>query len=271
MNAPRDPLNPERDPVDAAVDEQKMPLMEHLIELRSRLVRALAALFVGFLISYYFADQIYQFLVQPLADLFEGQSGRRLIYTGLHEAFFTYIKVAAFSAICVAFPVIAMQFWKFVAPGLYKHERKAFLPFLLATPVLFLMGAALAYYVVCPFAWKFFLSFETAAAPHSLPIVVEPKVNEYLSLVMTLVLAFGMSFELPVLLVLLARIGIFTAEDLAAKRRYAIVIVFIVAAVVTPPDPISQVSLAVPLIGLYEASILAIRMLEKRKKAAAAA
>ena len=270
MNAPRDPQKGDRDPIDVAVDEHKMPLMEHLVELRTRLIRALVALFLAFLVSYYFADHIYHFLVQPLADILAGQPGRRLIYTALQEAFFTYVKVAMFAAFCVAFPIIAAQLWKFVAPGLYKHERKAFLPFLAATPILFLLGASLAYFVVCPLAWRFFLSFEQPATPGGLPIVVEPKVNEYLSLVMTLVIAFGISFELPVLLVLLARIGIITADDLASKRRYAIVIAFAIAAVLTPPDVISQISLAIPIVLLYESSIFTIRLIDKRRAKAAA-
>jgi sec-independent protein translocase protein TatC len=208
--------------------------------------------------------------VEPLAAQMH-RANARMIYTALHEAFFTYVKVAFFAAAFVSFPLVSVQIWLFVAPGLYKHEKGAFLPFLIATPVLFFAGGALVYYFIFPLAWEFFLNFQTAGGPGSLPIQVEPKVDQYLSLVMQLIFAFGLGFELPVFLMLLARVGIVTADGLAEKRRYAIVGVFVFAAVLTPPDVISQIGLAIPILLLYEISIIGARMIEKKRAARQAA
>ena len=253
------------------IEGSRMPLYEHLIELRRRLIYCVVGILGLFIVCYWFAPQIYQFLVQPLARvLAEKHEDRRMIFTALHEAFFTYMKVAFFAAMFLAFPVIATQLWKFVAPGLYKHERRAFFPFLIATPVLFFMGGALAYYVVFPTAWHFFLSFEMTGED-GLPIQLEAKVDQYLSLVMQLIFAFGLCFEMPVVMSLLARAGIITAQTMREKRRYAIVFAFIFAAVLTPPDVISQTSLAIPTMLLYEISIWSVRLIERSQEKAAAA
>lgn len=248
--------------------DNKMSLIDHLIELRQRLIWMLGAFIVGFLICYAARLPIYAFLVVPLADIMQEVGGtQRMIATGLAEPFFTYIKVAAFGGIVLSFPVIAYQIWGFVAPGLYRHEKRALLPFMVASPVLFAVGAAMVYYLVIPLAWRFLLGFQTGAEETVLPVQIEARVGEYLTLVIRLMLAFGLSFQLPVALVLMARVGLVSAQGLVDKRRYAIVGIFVVAAIITPPDVVSQIGLGIPLLLLYEASIHAVRRVEAERAA----
>ena len=253
-------------PAEDIIDDKPMPLLDHLIELRRRLLWSMVAFFACFAVCYHFSTAIYSFLAQPLADILVHKTGqnRRLIFTALYEAFFTYLKVAFFGAAFVSFPVVASQVYLFVAPGLYRSEKRAFLPFLLATPVLFFLGAALAYYFVFPAAWTFFLSFESPDGGGGLPVQLEAKVSEYLGLVMKLIFAFGVAFQLPVLLTLLAKVGIISSRGLKKYRRYAYVGMFVVAAIITPPDVITQTGLAIPLIILYEVSILTARWVEPK-------
>ena len=250
---------------DGPPGDKRMPLLDHLIELRQRLIWSALAFFVAFIVCYVFHKQIFTILVAPMNTL-PNPEGRRMIFTAPTEAFFTYVKVAAWGAVCLSFPIVAGQIWKFVAPGLYQNEKSAFLPFLVATPFMFALGAGFLYFLILPYGLQFFASFEIPreAGAGAVPIQFEAKMNEYLSFVMALILAFGISFELPVLLVLLCRVGILHSTQLAEKRRYAIVAMVTFAAIVTPPDVFSQLALAIPMYLLYEVSIVIARMLERR-------
>ena len=253
------------------IEASKAPLLDHLIELRKRLIYSVVAFVLCFLVCFFFAKQIYAFLTLPLAHALAGQPNDHLIYTALYETFFTYVKVGMFAGVCLAFPIIAAQVWLFVAPGLYRNERRAFLPFLFATPVLFIAGSAFVLYVMLPYAIHFFLSYETPAANGGLGIQLQAKVSEYLDFVMTLIFAFGLTFQMPVLLTLLGRVGIITSQQLRSARRYAIVGITALAGILTPPDAFSMVSLAVPLIALYEISIVLVWMIERGRAKEAAA
>jgi len=245
---------------------KKSSFISHLTELRSRLLKSIIYLFIFFIICYFFAENIYSFLLSPYANAVQNDEiNRRMIFTALHETFITYLKVAFFTAMFVGSPFVLIQLWKFIAPGLYSNEKLALLPYLIATPILFLLGGMLVYYLIMPLAIKFFLSFETSGQIGSLPIQLEAKVNEYLSLIMRLIFAFGISFQLPVLLSILAKAGFVNSNYLKTRRKYVIIIIFIVAAILTPPDPITQIGLGIPLLILYELSIFAVKIIEKKK------
>jgi sec-independent protein translocase protein TatC len=251
---------------DDPIEDKPMPLLEHLIELRRRLIWSAVSFLVCFIGAYYVSSEIYYFLAKPLAEVLQeqGMKDPHLVYTQLYEAFFTKIKVAFFGGAFVAFPIMATQIWMFVAPGLYRSEKRALLPFLAATPILFTLGAALAYYFVFPFAWRFFASFQDSTGGGGVPIEMLPRVSEYLDLVMKLIFAFGITFQLPVALTLLAKVGIITSVQLKKFRRYAYVGMFIIAAILAPPDVITQTGLAIPLILLYEISIISARWVEPK-------
>ncbi len=251
--------------VEDEVESSRAPLMEHLIELRSRLIKALLAIAAAFVVCFAFANQIFNILLWPYEFAAGPQKELQLIYTAPQEYLITQIKLALFGAFFIAFPIIAIQIYKFVAPGLYKNERAAFFPYLIATPILFFLGAAFVYFGAMPLAMRFFLSMEQAGAPGQAGIHLVARTSEYLSLIMALILAFGICFQTPVILTLLARAGFIDARWLVEKRKYAIVVVFAIAAVLTPPDIISQFALAVPTLLLYELSIYLVRVVERKR------
>ena len=239
----------------------KAPLIEHVRELRNRLLFTVLVLIISFSVCYLYVEDIYQFLVSPLAEA----GNKRMIFTGLTEAFFTYIKLSFTAGFIISLPIIIWQIYAFIAPGLYLKEKKVALPLVICSPALFVLGAAMAYYFIFPMAWKFFLSFEMAVGDGYLPIQLEARISEYLSLVTRLVMAFGLAFQLPVVLILMAKAGFVSAKSLAKKRKYALVGIVTLAAIITPPDVISQIGLALPLLLLYEFSVIACRFIEKEK------
>ena len=243
---------------------EEMSLIDHITELRKRLLWSFLYIILIFIICFYFADQLFAFLATPLVNLMDTENGQGFIYTALQEAFFTELKIAFFFALFFSFPLIAIQIWKFIAPGLYKSEKNAFLPFLIATPVLFFAGGSMVYYLISPIAWKFFLSYQNLNAS-GIPIRLEAKMGEYLSLMMRFIFAFGLAFQLPVLLGLLAKANLVNHLTLKKFRKYAIVIAFLAAAFLTPPDPFSQISLALPIIILYEISIFIAKIIQRNK------
>ncbi|MEM8796123.1 MAG: twin-arginine translocase subunit TatC [Pseudomonadota bacterium] len=248
------------------LDDSKAPLISHLIELRTRLIRSVIAIFIAFIGCFYFADDIFNILIVPYEQAAGEEREIRFVFTAPQEYFFTQMKIGLFGALFLAFPVLASQLYLFMAPGLYRHERAAFYPFLIATPILFLLGACLVYFLIMPLALTFFLGLEQRG-PGEILIENLPKVSEYLGLIMTLIFAFGFVFQLPVVLTLLARVNLISEETLRNKRKYAIVIAFAMAAILTPPDPISQIGLALPTLVLYEVSIFCVRMVERRREA----
>ena len=248
-------------------EKNETGFISHLTELRQRLINSLIFLTIIFVICYFFSEYIYGFLVNPYAEAVKNDGiERRLIFTALQETFLTYLKVSFFAAFFATSPYILIQIWKFIAPGLYSNEKSALMPYLVITPILFLLGGMLVYYLIMPLAIKFFLSFESSGLSTNLPIQLEAKVNEYLSLIMKLIFAFGLSFQLPVILSLLARIGLINSTFLRERRKYVVVIIFATAAVLTPPDPITQIGLAIPLLILYELSIFSVNIIEKKAK-----
>ncbi|MFU0503762.1 twin-arginine translocase subunit TatC [Pseudaminobacter sp. NGMCC 1.201702] len=255
---------------DDEIEKSSAPLIEHLIELRTRLMWAIGGFFVAFLVCFFFAKQLFNLLVIPFkwATNWAGLDPQKveLIYTAPQEFFFTQIKLAMFGGLVIAFPLIAAQIYKFVAPGLYKNERNAFLPFLIASPILFLLGASLVYFFFTPMVMWFFLAMQQSGGGDQVQISLLPKVSEYLSLIMTLIFSFGLVFQLPVVTTLMARVGLLSSQALVDKRKWAIVIAFVVAAVLTPPDPVSQIGLALPTILLYEISIWTARMIERNRE-----